>query len=253
MGCEILILRTGDPPRRVRERCGSYDQAIITALGSKVTCVVVDARTESLPEPVYPGILITGSAASVYDTDRWIRHSEEFLRRAADRGSAIYGICFGHQLLAQAFGGRVERCPRGWELGTAAVSLTDAALSDPLCAGLPQEFLAQQSHGDVVVELPSGAVRLASNAHWPIQAFRLGEKIWGTQFHPEFTVAMMEGLVDVLTATLPATLFPTLAGVPSIRDQICAGLRETPEARQCLRNFLQFLLTEHASQHTRPR
>lgn len=242
----ILVLRTGDPPRRVREQCGSYDRAILRALGGGGTCVVVDARTGPLPELPYAGIIITGSAASVYDADGWIRSSEEFLRRAADSGSAIYGICFGHQLLAQAFGGRVERCPQGWELGTTLVSLTDAALSDPLCTGLPQEFLAQQSHGDVVVELPAGAVRLAGNAHWPIQAFRWGERIWGTQFHPEFTVAMMEGLVDVLTATLPATLFPALAGGQSIRDQIYAGLRDTPEARRCLRNFLQFLLSEQA-------
>jgi GMP synthase (glutamine-hydrolysing) len=243
MGREILILRTGEPPRQVKERYGSYDQAIINALGGEGKFAVVDARRESLPEPACGGIIITGSAASVYNRDGWIRQSEDFLRQAADRGIAIYGICFGHQLLAQAFGGRVERCPGGWELGTASVSLCSEALQDSLFAGLPQEFPAQQSHGDVVVELPAGAVQLAGNTHWPVQAFRLGEKIWGTQFHPEFTVGIMEGLVDVLATSLPAEVFPALTGAQSIREQIRAGLRDTPQARNCLRNFMRFLIT----------
>lgn len=241
MDREILILRTGEPPRQVKERHGSYDQAIINALGDERKFVVVDARREPLPEPACKGIIITGSAASAYNGDEWIRQSEDFLRQAADRGIAIYGICFGHQLLAQAFGGRVERCPGGWELGTASVSLRDEALQDSLFAGLPEEFPAQQSHGDVVVELPAGAVQLAGNAHWPVQAFRLGEKIWGTQFHPEFTVGIMEGLVDVLTTSLPAEAFPALMEAQSIREQIRAGLRDTPQARNCLRNFMRFL------------
>ncbi|HXG18478.1 MAG TPA: glutamine amidotransferase [Methylomirabilota bacterium] len=241
MDDKILILRTGEPPRQVRERHGSYEQAIINALGGEGKFVVVDARKEPLPEPVYKGIIITGSAASAYHEDEWIRQSEDFLRQAADRGVAIYGICFGHQLLAQAFGGRVEKCPKGWELGTASISLCDEALQDSLFTGLPEEFPAQQSHGDVVVELPAGAVQLASNAHWPIQAFRLGEKIWGTQFHPEFTVGLIGGLVDVLTTSLPAESFPALRGAQSIRERIHAGLRDTPQARSCLRNFLRFL------------
>jgi GMP synthase (glutamine-hydrolysing) len=241
MDREILILRTGEPPRQVREKHGSYEQAIINVLGGEGKFMVVDPRKEPLPEPAYKGIIITGSAASAYHEDEWIRQSEDFLRRAADRGIAIYGICFGHQLLAQALGGRVEKCPKGWELGTASVSLSREALQDPLFAGLPGEFLAQQSHGDVVVELPAGAVQLARNAHWPIQAFRLGEKIWGTQFHPEFTVGLIEGLVDVLSTSLPAEAFPTLTGAQSIREQIRAGLRDTPQARSCLRNFLHSL------------
>ena len=241
MDREILILRTGEPPRRVKEKCGSYDQAIIDALAREGRFVVVDAQREPLPESEFGGIIITGSAASAYEEDAWIRKSEDFLRRAADRGTAIYGICFGHQLLAQAFGGRVEKCPRGWELGTASISVCDEALNDPLFAGLPTEFPAQLSHGDVVIELPSGATPLASNGHWPIQAFRLGENIWGTQFHPEFTLGIMEGLVDSLTASLPARAFPALMGEQSIRERIHAGLRETPQARSCLRNFLRFI------------
>jgi GMP synthase (glutamine-hydrolysing) len=238
---EILILKTGEPPRQVKEGYGSYDQMIINALGGKGKFAVIDARREPLPEPTCGGIIITGSAASAYDADKWIRQSEDFLRQAADRGIAIYGICFGHQLLAHAFGGRVERCPGGWELGTASVSLRSEALQDSLFAGLPEEFPAQQSHGDVVVELPAGAVQLAGNAHWPIQAFRLGEKVWGTQFHPEFTVGIVEGLVDVLTTSLPAAVFPALTGTQSIREQIRTGLRDTPQARGCLRNFMRFL------------
>lgn len=241
MDREIVILRTGEPPRRVKERYGSYDQAIINALGGAGEFVVVDAQRDPLPEPTSSGIIITGSAASVYDEDAWIRKSEDFLKRAADKGIAIYGICFGHQLLARTFGGRVERCARGWELGTALISLDREALHDPLFAGLPSEFPAHESHGDVVIELPTGATPLASNAHWPIQAFRLGERIWGTQFHPEFRLGIIAGLVESLTASLPRHAFPALAADQSITEQIRASLRETPQARNCLRNFLRYM------------
>src|SRR5262245_11177495 len=89
MDHEILILRTGEPPRQVKERYGSYDQAIINALGGERKFVVVDARREPLPKPACGAIIITGSAASAYNGDEWIRQSEDFLRQAADRGIAI--------------------------------------------------------------------------------------------------------------------------------------------------------------------
>jgi GMP synthase (glutamine-hydrolysing) len=242
MSRKIVILKAGEPPRRVQEQHGSYEQAIINALDGEGTCTVIDPRTQPFAlDPACAGIIITGSAASAYDEDEWISKSADFLRRAADCGTAIYGICFGHQLVAHAFGGRVEKCPRGWELGTASISLTDTGLADPLFAGLPQEFPAQESHGDVVVELPAGATLLAGNAHWPIQAFRLGEKVWGTQFHPEFSVGLIAGLAEVLSRSLPAEAFPSFAADAPINEQIRADLRETPQARSCLRNFVRVL------------
>lgn len=236
---KILILKTGELPRRVTEKHGPYERAFIDLLGEKERFVVIDARKESLPEPEYGGVIVTGSASSVYNGDGWIRKSEDFLRRAADREIPIYGICFGHQLLAQAFGGRVERCPQGWELGTVSISLNPEGQSDPLFTGLPTDFPAQQTHGDVVVELPPGALLLAQNSHWPTQAFKLGERVWGTQFHPEFTLSIMEGMVRSLTSILPPEAFPGCPSEHPVREWILSGLHDSPQARACLRNFMK--------------
>lgn len=241
MRSKILILKTGELPRQVTQRHGPYEQAFINLLGEEERLVVADARKEPLPEPEYRGVIVTGSASSVYDGNKWIRKSEDFLRRMADREIPIYGICFGHQLVAQAFGGRVERCPQGWELGTASISLNPAGRNDPLFTGLPVEFSAQQTHGDVVTELPAGAISLAQNSHWHIQAFKLGERIWGTQFHPEFTPGIMAGLVHSLTSVLPPEVFPNCPADGPVKDWFLSNLRDTPQAQGCLRNFVKLV------------
>ena len=236
---QILILKTGELPRRVTDRHGPYERAFLVLLGEKERLVVVDAQKDSLPELVWEGIIVSGSASSTYEGETWIRRSEEFLRKAAGREVPIYGICFGHQLLAQAFGGKVEKCPRGWELGTVPFLVDPEARDDPLFAGLPEEFEVQQSHGDIVSELPGGAVCLGSSSHWPIQAFRLGDKIWGTQFHPEFTRAIMEDLVHSLTTILPPETFSYNSADRPVKERILSDLRESPKAPSCLLNFVK--------------
>src|SRR5215510_5390748 len=198
----ILILKTGELPRRVIESLGPYERAFLNLLGDE-RFIVIDARKEELPEPDWAGIIITGSPASVYDGDAWIARSEDFLRRAADRSVPLYGACFGHQLLAQTFGGRVEKCRHGWELGTVALTLTEEGKADPLFSAMPHTFSAQMSHGDIVTELPAGAEPLAQNDHWSYQAFRLGDTIWGTQFHPEFTPTIVKNMIYALVDRLP--------------------------------------------------
>ena len=182
----LLILKTGELPRAVTAQCGRYEQAFFNVLGP-ARCVVVDARKETLPEPDWAGIIVTGSPASANDPDSWVNKSEDFLKRAADQAVPIYGICFGHQHVAHALGGTIEKNPHGWELGTVTVSLTPDGRRNPLFSTVPESFPAQQSHGEIVTALPPGATALAHNESCPYQAFSLGTHIWGTQFHPEFT------------------------------------------------------------------
>ena len=122
---QILLLKTGELPRRVTASIGPYERAFLNVLGDD-RFVVVDARTDTPPEPDWAGVIVTGSPASVYDGDTCMARSEDFLRRAADRSVPLYGVCFGHQLLAQAFGGKVVKCRHGWELGTVTLTLTSA-------------------------------------------------------------------------------------------------------------------------------
>ena len=131
----------------------------------------------------------------------------------------MYGVCFGHQHLARAFGGWVEQSSAGWELGTVGVTLTEEGLRDSLSADFPDTFPAQQSHGEVVAELPPGVRTLAHNPQTACQAFALGDAVWGTQFHPEFTPEVVDALIGLLADRLPDGSFPARpAGEQPLQD-----------------------------------
>ena len=236
----ILILKTGELPRRVFENLGPYENAFLRVTGRE-RCVVIDVRKEEIPEGSWAGVIITGSPASTYDGELWITKSEEFLKRAADRSIPLYGVCFGHQLLAQTFGGKVEKCPRGWELGTVTLQQTEDATHNPLFATVPEQFIAQMSHGDVVTELPPGAVTLVQNDHWECQAFVIGDRIWGTQFHSEFTPQIVQDLIHSLTSVLPPEVFPRRPEGRPVREWLLSTVREAPLARRCLENFVRIV------------
>lgn len=238
---KLLILKTGELPKKVFQDLGPYERAFLNILGDE-QFVVVDARKEELSETNWAGVIITGSPASTYDGEPWIARSEEFLRRAADQSVPLYGVCFGHQLLAQAFGGKVEKCRHGWELGTVTLALTEAGKDDPLFSQLPEVFAAQMSHGDVVTELPAEAQSLARNHHSEHQAFRLGEHIWGTQFHPEFTTTIVKNMIYALADRLPPESFPRWnACVDPLREWLLSSVRDVSEAQQCLKNFINIV------------
>ncbi|MFB6095354.1 MAG: type 1 glutamine amidotransferase [Halodesulfurarchaeum sp.] len=123
--------------------------------------------------------MVTGSKSSVYWDEPWIRETETWIRDALDSGLPGMGVCFGHQLLARALGGRVEDMGE-YELGYREISHE----SDPLFSGIDPTFLAFTTHSDRVTELPPGAELLAENDAG-IQGFRHGESV-GVQFHPEY-------------------------------------------------------------------
>ena len=127
-------------------------------------------------------------------------------------------------------------------MGTVQLSLTDDGKSDPLFSDLPEMFSVQTSHGDVVTELPPGALPLARNDHSGHQSFRLGDAIWGTQFHPEFTPTIVSNLIYALVDRLPPESFPRWnACVDPLRGWLLSSVREAPEAQRCLENFLRIV------------
>jgi len=128
----------------------------------------------------YDGAVVTGSRASVYWDDPWIDDLLTWIERAADRDLPILGVCYGHQALAAALGGRVEAMD-DIEIGYRELS---AVAADPLFAGIDSPFVAFETHSDRVVDLPLGGTVLAENERG-VQAFRHGD-CWGVQFHPEY-------------------------------------------------------------------
>lgn len=148
------------------------------------------------------GLVVLGGHMSAYDDARapWLPAVRELLLAAATSGVPTLGVCLGAQLLAVAGGGRVEvAAPPGREVGATPLFWRHAAESDPVLGALatgddPVRWVAS-AHGDAVVDLPAGAVWLASSDMYPYQAFRLGSAL-GVQFHPEVSWASLAGWCD---------------------------------------------------------
>ena len=137
----------------------------------------------------FDGVVITGSQTSVYDDRDWIHEATEWIRRVHEAGVPVLGICWGHQFLAQALGGRVVDMGE-YELGYESITRLG---DDPLFQGVPREFCSFETHSDRVAELPPGARTLARN-DTGVQAFRV-ESAWGVQFHPEYDRETAEWVV----------------------------------------------------------
>lgn len=135
------------------------------------------------------GWITTGSRSSVYDPVPWIEDFAALVREIATVRSPYVGVCFGHQMIAQAFGGRVERAENGWGLGIKEVSVPEPPPWLPAAS-----YRILNSHADQVTALPEGAVVLGGNRHCPVSLMQLGEAMIGLQGHPEFVPAYVEAL-----------------------------------------------------------
>ena len=137
----------------------------------------------------YDGIVISGSQTAVYDDHDWIHELTEWFRRAHAADVPTLGICWGHQFIAQALGGRVVDMGE-YELGYETIERRG---EDPVFRDVPRRFTSFETHSDRVAELPAGATTLARN-RFGVQAFRLGSA-YGVQFHPEYDRETAEWVV----------------------------------------------------------
>ena len=234
----IVVLKTGEPVEAIGQRRGSFARLIREAAGdsgSMLEWSEHDVRTdEPFPElRVVSAFILTGSSANVPDRLPWMLRTEEHLRAAAAHGTPMLGLCFGHQILAQALGGEVVKNRRGREIGT--VTVRRCSGTDPWLEGVPDTFLANASHIDTVARLPPGARRLGTTSLDDNAIFALGDSIRCVQFHPEFDADVTAGYVAARSAAI------TAEGLDAA--EIAGMVRETPESRALVARFLRSFVT----------
>lgn len=197
----VLLVKTGSTEPALVARDGDYDDWFRAALpGGPAGCdVVAPFAGEGLPAHPerWDGILLTGSPLSVRDEAPWMAALGRWALARAEAGQPVLGVCFGHQLLGEALGGRVEANPAGREAGTVEVALTPEGQAHPLFAGLPPVLAVQATHNDALVRPPPGAVRLAGNANTAWQAFAWGPRVACVQFHPELRPESLSTLMQL--------------------------------------------------------
>jgi GMP synthase (glutamine-hydrolysing) len=194
----ILIIRTGQAPESIRARHGDFPHwfRIGAQLAAQQLRVIDVAAGETLPAPQeVSGALITGSAAMVTERAPWSERTAGWIRNAMDVDLPLLGVCYGHQLMAHALGGRVDYLPGGREIGTLPIALLPGAEQDPLAAHLPNEFRAHTTHEQSVLEIPKDARVLARSARDPHHLLRYGQNAISVQFHPEFNAEVMRAYI----------------------------------------------------------
>jgi GMP synthase (glutamine-hydrolysing) len=193
----VAILIAGDPIDSVRKSRGTYADLIRRAAGRAASRSFVDvdirAGAELAPPEQFSGIVVTGSSSSVTDREGWVLAGEEYLRRAVAARVPVFGICFGHQMLGQALGGRVARNPRGREIGTVDLEIVE---KDPILEAARAPFRVNATHVDTIVELPPGATVLARTRLEQYAAVRFSGSAWGVQFHPEMDAAVARAYLE---------------------------------------------------------
>ena len=230
-GRPLGILVTGQTVREIARERGDFERFIRDAVGPSRAALwrTYDVRSDApLPGRLdADAFVITGSSSSVTERAPWMLRLEELIRAVAACRTPMLGICFGHQVIAQALGGEVTKNRRGREIGTVRVTRT---VDDPLFAGLPRAFDVNGTHVDAVTRLPPGAEVLATTALDPVAAFRVGDRVRAVQFHPEFDGGVMRAYLSAR-----AHLVRAEGGDPdALRDRVHPGTR----GRDILRNFV---------------
>ena len=195
---KIGILLTGRSPEALQDEFGDYDGFFRRFLDGRgfefETYEALDGVLPNSPNDA-DGWLITGSRHGAYEDHDWIPPLEEFLRAVYETGAPIFGVCFGHQILAQALGGVVEKFEKGWSVGPQTY---ESSLFGK------QTMVAW--HQDQVVERPKDARVLGSSDFCENAILAYGNKALTIQPHPEFSADFMTGLLETRGDILPEDL-----------------------------------------------
>jgi GMP synthase (glutamine-hydrolysing) len=227
----IVVLVTGDPVPEARARRGGFADLIRQAAPAFGTrpWLAHDVREVGVPLELTgaSAVIITGSALSVTEALPWKDRLCALLRELVSADVPVLGICFGHQLLGHALGGRVSSNPNGREMGSVLLSVH----TDDEVLGQRGSIIVNSTHLDSVVELPAGARVLADTRQDRNAAVRFGPSAWGVQFHPELDAEVMRDYFAARRTTLLAEGFDVESSERALRD--------APDGAQVVERFLR--------------
>jgi len=196
----LAILETGRPPAKLAAQFGDYPAMFEHMLGPGFDIDRFDVAAGELPDNPsdHDAYLITGSPAGVYDALPWIEPLKEFLRTAKDR--KMVGVCFGHQVMAEAFCGRVEKSDKGWGIGLQRYEIDRV---EPWMDG-SAPIAVPASHQDQVVIQPPNTEIVASSSFTPFAALAWTDRpAISVQFHPEFEPGYAKALITARRDKMP--------------------------------------------------
>jgi GMP synthase (glutamine-hydrolysing) len=224
----IAILKMGAIRKSVSE---DYDVLLTEGIGLPAdNFSIYDVPNgNKLPYDIdFDGIVISGAAKMLTNEYNWLEPLSKWLRYFGKRNVPILGICFGHQIIAHAWGGKVLVNPNDIEVGTKQIDFKNEVKNDQLLKDYYPAINAQVSHVQSVTILPKNVVVLASSQQEPYQAFRIGNNTWGLQFHPEFNADVIKKLIISKDEKYPGKIDV---------DSLIAEVKETSESYSILKRF----------------
>ena len=186
----ICLLKCGNVQHDLLHVSGDHEDMFISLFqkyAPSVRLFVFDVQKDIYPNNLndYVGFLSTGSPESVYDDFSWINTYKSFTHKLFLNGHKHVGICFGHQMIAEALGGKVEKSERDWGIGIKSFQIFSSTpwMNDKKL----ENYSLIVSHQDQIVKLPENTKVIAGNDHCPVGIFTIGDHVLGIQQHPEFT------------------------------------------------------------------
>jgi len=222
---KVAVLETGRPPGNLAEEFGDYPAMFGQLLGPGFEIESFDVQAGEFPEPAARHVyMITGSPAGVYEDLPWIAPLEQFIREAD--GAKMIGICFGHQVMAKALGGRVEKSNKGWGAG---LHRYNVVRSEPWIDSA-RVIAIPASHQDQVVVQPPNTDVVAASDFTPFAGLAWSDRpAISFQFHPEFSPAFAKALIEKRYDAVPNP-DAAIASLDAPNDSVRVG--------QWIRNFL---------------